>query len=430
MSENGGESTLSPRVSRFRWLVILLLILNSVINSLDRNSLAIANPLIATELKLSPSEMGVLLSAFLWAYALAQLPSGYLIDRIGPRKMIRFSIVLWSLAQMAGGISRSLGQFFAARMALGFFEAPNAPSAAAVLAKWFKRERRGLPISLVFSGGQLGALIGPPLLTALMLAFGWRSMFLICGVVGLLVVAIFSFFYRDPERYGLTTDELASIGDGDTAPSEPRKFGFAEWKGLFRHKTIWGLVLGFAGQNYVQWLFLTWLPAYLQQAHHVSIARSGMLAAIPPLFGYFGALSAGTVSDRLIRMGLPILTARRAIPVTGMIGVTLCASGLAMGPGLEVSLTLVSGTLFFANLSGTGCWALVTAIAPQRAIGTVGSVMNFGGYTGAAIAPIVTGILVETTGSFLPSLMIGGVMAAVAGCLYAGLIRKPLPSDL
>ncbi|MDE2404578.1 MAG: MFS transporter [Sphingomonadales bacterium] len=429
MTTENSSAQLSPRAARYRWVVIVLLILNSVINSLDRHSLAIANPLIAQELGLSPSEMGFLLSAFLWAYAFAQLPSGYLIDRFGPRKMIRCSIVLWSLSQMAGGISRSLGQFFAARLALGLFEAPNAPSAAAVLAKWFPRDKRGLPISLVFSGGQLGALLGPPLLTVLMLTFGWRSMFLICGVTGLVIVANFAWMYRDPQQFGLSREEFAAIGDGNPEGADNRRFSFADWKGMFRHRTMWGLVLGFAGQNYVQWLFLTWLPGYLQKAHHVSIAHTGVLASIPTLFGYLGALAAGTASDRLIGSGMPVLSARRLVPVCGMIGVTVCAGGLAMGPGLAVSLALVSGTLFFSNLAGTGCWALVTAIAPQRAIGTVGSVMNFGGFTGAALAPIVTGILVERTGSFVLSLAIGGVMAALAGVFYAGLIRKPLPAD-
>jgi len=418
--------TLSRRTARYRWVVIALLLMNSVINALDRGSLAIANPLIAAELHLSPAQMGILLSAFLWAYALAQLPSGMLIDRFGPRRLITASIISWSLAQMAGGLSRGLGEFFAARMALGLFEAPNAPSAAAVLTSWFRRDKRGLPISMVFSGGQLGALLGPPLLTSLMLTFGWRSMFLICAVAGLVIVTIWTLLYRSPAQFGLAAGEQAEIEAGDHEQS--RRMRFRDWRLLFRHRTMWGLLCGFGCQNYVMWLFLTWLPGYLEKTHHVSIARAGALAAIPPLVAYFGALLSGPIADFVIGRGVPTLLVRRTIPIAGMVGVTLCALPLGFGPSLPIALGLISATLFFAHIAGSGCWALVTAIAPQGAVASVGSIMNFGGYVGAAVAPIVTGYTVQATGSFATSLLIGAGMSAIAGCLYWSLIRKPLPA--
>jgi len=420
------QQRLSQRTVRFRWLVILLLVTNSVINSLDRGSLAIANPLIADELHLSPSQMGVLLSAFLWAYAFAQLPAGFFVDRIGPRKMIGWSLLLWSLSQAFGGICRNLSQFFTARMALGVFEAPNVPSAASVLASWFRREKRGAPISLVFSGGQLGALIGPPLLTTLMLAFGWRAMFLMCGLAGLVAACFWAFLYRSPRDYGLDSADQAEIGMDDV--KRPH-FLFRSWRGLFRYRTMWGLIGGFACQNYVTWIFLSWLPPYLEKTFHLSIAKTGLLAAIPPLFGYLGALSAGLIADSLIGRGMPTLLVRRSMPIVAMAGVTICAFPLCLDPSLVVALALISGTLFFAHLGGTSCWALVTAIAPQRIVGSVGSIMNFGGYIGAAVAPIITGVTFQKTGSFTTSLLIGACMAAVAGCLYSWLVRKPLPIE-
>lgn len=407
--------------------MILLLVINSVINSLDRGSLAIAAPLISKELNLSPTEIGVLLSAFLWAYALSQLPSGFMIGRFGPKKMITASMLLWSAAQYAGSISRNLWQFFTSRAALGIFEAPNAPSAATVLASWFRREKRGVPISIVFSGGQLGALIGPPLLTALMLTFGWRKAFLICSVAGIIASGIFTILYRTPAQCNLNTDDQLAIGDNDGEPT--RRFDFRDWRMLFRYRTTWGLICGFGCQNYVMWLFLTWLPTYLQKTHNVSIAKTGILAAIPPLFGYLGALASGPISDLLISLGMRTLTARRGVPVAGMIGVTLCSLPLVFGPSLTIALTLISATMFFSNISGTGCWALVTAIAPKRYVGSVGSVMNFGGFIGAAIAPIVTGMTLQATNSFVISLAVGAVMAAIAGALYGMLIREPIPES-
>jgi len=420
------EAALSRRTVRFRWVVIILLLSNSIINSLDRGSLAIANPLIALQFHLSPTQMGLLLSAFLWAYALAQLPSGMLVDRFGPKKLITASVFLWSVSQIAGGISRTLGQFFAARTALGLCEAPNSPSAAAALSAWFRRESRGLPVSVVFSGGQLGALIGPPLLTTLMLGFGWRSMFLICGVAGLLLAVIWVSLYRSPEQFGLERSEQAAVG---ACQDSIRRADLREWRLLFRHRTMWGLLLGFGCQNYVMWLFLTWLPAYIEKAHHVSIARTGALAAIPLVAAFLGVLVSGPIADAIIARGVATLRARRAMPIAGMVGVTICALPLGFGPSLPTALALISATMFFSNIAGVGCWALVTAIAPQRVLASVGSIMNFGGYIGAAVAPIVTGITVQATGSFATSLLIGAAMSAIAGCLYTGLIRKPLARE-
>jgi cyanate permease len=190
---------------------------------------------------------------------------------------------------------------------------------------------------------------------------------------------------------------------------------------------MWGLILGFGCQNYVMWLFLTWLPGYLEKAHHVSIAKTGALAAIPPLFGYLGSLASGPIADAMIRRGVPLLSARRAMPIAGMIGVTVCATPLGFDPSLTAALALISGALFFSHFSGSSCWSLVTAIAPQRIVASAGSVMNFGGYIGAAVAPIMTGITLQATGSFTTSLLIGATMAAFAACFYGGLIRKPLP---
>jgi len=117
------------------------------------------------------------------------------------------------------------------------------------------------------------------------------------------------------------------------------------------------------------------------------------------------------------------------MPIAGMVGVTIFALPLGFGPSLPVALALISATLFFAHIAGSGCWALVTAIAPQRVVASVGSIMNFGGYIGAAVAPIVTGYTVQATGSFATSLLIGAGMSAIAGCLYWRLIREPLPDD-
>ena len=161
-----------------------MLVVAGVINYVDRATLAVANPLIRADLGLSIADMGYLLSAFLWAYAFSQLPTGAMVDRLGPRLLLTLGLSLWSLAQVLGGLVRGFGEFFGARVLLGIGEAPQFPTCARVVRDWFNPRDRGLATGIFNCASSLGTAIAVPLLTFLMLNFGWRTMFMIMGVAG------------------------------------------------------------------------------------------------------------------------------------------------------------------------------------------------------------------------------------------------------
>src|SRR6201994_4850646 len=228
----------TPRVKLIQRLALALLVLAGVVNYIDRATLAVANPLIREELGLSIADMGYLLSAFLWAYAFAQLPTGAMVDRLGPRILLTMGLSLWSLAQLLGGLVQGFGQFFGARILLGIGEAPQFPIGARVVRDWFHQRDRGLATGIFNCASSLGTAIAVPLLTWLMLSFGWRAMFIIMGVAGLVMAGVWFLQYRNPADIALTQQENAYRTQGDP-PGQRTQVTFREWKLLFRFRTTW-----------------------------------------------------------------------------------------------------------------------------------------------------------------------------------------------
>jgi len=207
--------TATPRVKAIQRAALAMLVVAGVINYVDRATLAVANPLIRQDLGLNIADMGYLLSAFLWAYAFAQLPTGAMVDKLGPRLLLTCGLSVWSFAQFLGGLVQGFGQFFGARILLGIGEAPQFPTCARVVRDWFNPRDRGLATGIFNCASSLGTAIAVPLLTFLMLSFGWRVMFMIMGVAGLAMAAVWFVFYRNPSDVDLTAEEVAYRTQGD-----------------------------------------------------------------------------------------------------------------------------------------------------------------------------------------------------------------------
>jgi MFS family permease len=292
-----GMELATPRLKSIQRVALALLVIAGVVNYIDRATLAVANPLIREELGLSIAEMGYLLSAFLWAYAFSQLPTGAMVDRLGPRLLLTMGLSLWSLAQLLGGLVQNFTQFFGARVLLGLGEAPQFPTGARVVRDWFNQRDRGLATGVFNCASSLGTAIAVPLLTYLMLSFGWRTMFVIMGVAGLIVAALWFALYRNPTEIILTATENAYRTQGDP-PGQRTKVTFGEWKLLFRFRTTWGMIFGYFGCIYLTWIYTAWLPGYLEIERHMSVKYTGWAAAVPFACGVEPAISG---RDRLAR---------------------------------------------------------------------------------------------------------------------------------
>ena len=414
----------SAAMRRMQWLSLTMLIVSAVINYLDRAALSIANVEVRQEMGLNATEMGVLLSAFLLSYAFSQLPTGVAVDRIGPRILLGAGLVIWSVAQAITGFVSNFSQFYWARIALGIGEAPQFPTAARVVSNWCNVSRRGLPMAAATSAApSIGTALAPPILTALMLAYGWRTMFIILGVVGVVAAAIWFLLYRDPDTQATPAD-LAHIREGDTASTS--KVTLRQWTRLFRCRTTWAMLVGNFGSGYLFWVYYAWLPGFLEMQHHISVARTGIYASIPPFCGIIGALAGGYAADRLATAGVSPINSRK-IPIivglTGTAALTVCAA-FAHSSGLAIAL--VSVAVLFSNCASATIWGIVTAASPPNYVASLGSIQNFGGYLGGACSPVVTGLVVDLTGSFVVALLIGAGAAAAGALIYLLGVTRPI----
>ncbi|WP_051356497.1 MFS transporter [Azorhizobium doebereinerae] len=423
------ELKASPRIRRIQRSALILLVLAGTINYVDRATLAIGGSTIRGELGLSIAEMGLLLSAFLWAYAFAQLPGGALIDRFGPRRLLAGGLLVWSVAQAAGGFVSSFSQFVTARVFLGLGEAPMFSSGARVVKDWYDVRSRGLPTGIFNCTSTLGPSIAPPLLTALMLTFGWRWMFIIVGIAGVMVAVAWFAIYREPEEVGLTAEEERYLTDGG-ARRKAEPITFAQWRHLFAFRVTWGLVFGFFGIVYLLWLFQAWLPGYLEMQRGLSLQKTGWLAAIPYLFGVVGSIGTGYVADRLMRAGLSPINSRRFPAVVALVLMGTFTYLAAIAPSTNLAVACIAVVMFGAGASSAMGWALVSVCAPENNTGSLGSIMNFGGYIGGALAPTVTGFIVQATGSFVPALVVGALIGLASAAVYLLVLpNRPITAD-
>ena len=417
------DSAASPRISRIQRTALILMVVGGMINYVDRSTLAIGLPLIRRDIGLSLTQSGVLLSAFLWAYAFMQLPAGAFVDRVGARLAFSAGLFVWSLAQILGGLVGTFRQFFGVRLLLGIGESPQYPTCARIVSDWFHERERGFATGVWNCSSSMGTAISAPLLTFLMLHLGWRWMFISMGIVGVLVAGIVRWLHRDPRQVRLTPKERSYLSDeGEETP----RVSFRDWRDLFHFRTTWGMILGFFGAVYTVWLYNAWLPQYLEIEWHLSVKATGWIAAIPFLFGVLGSLAGGRFCDMLVRRHFSPVTSRK-IPIVGsLLGSAFFTLLVANTASAFLAVTYISASLFLLYVCASSAWAMATVAAPKHCAASIGSIQNFGGYLGGALAPIATGWIVDRMGSFRPALIVGALVAVAAAIAHFALVRGPV----
>ena len=414
-----------PRIRRSQTLALVLLVICGVINYLDRATLAVANEYIRADLGLSLGQMGLLLSAFSWSYALCQLPVGALVDKVGPRWLLGAGLVIWSLAQAAGGLASTFGWFVIARIVLGIGEAPQFPAAARVVTNWFPLRSRGTPTGIFNSASPLGVALAPICLTPLIVATSWHWAFFVTGAMGLVAAVVWVALYRDPVRAELNAEERAYLEMDESAAAKP-KVDFAAWRALFRYRATWGMMFGFFGSVYLNWVYLTWLPGYLRTERHMDLAYAGIAASIPFFCGFAGALIAGWASDRVTRGAASPVIARRNAVVVAMLGMVLFTIPAALVESNVLAVACISIVIFLANASSACSWSLATVTAPPSRVASLGGIQNFAGFLGGALAPVLTGYIAQTW-SVVPALLTGAAIAFGGAMSYLFLVVRPIP---
>ena len=391
--------------TRTRFTVLRYTLALAVITYLDRVAISSAAPAIRSELGLSLVQMGWVFSVFTFAYAAFEIPSGWLGDISGPRKVLTRIVLWWSAFTMLTGAAWSFVSLLVVRFLFGIGEAGAFPNISKSFSNWFPTAERGNAHGVIFMGTRLGGALAPPLIVLLMAAVGWRAAFVVFGAIGVVWCLFWTrWFTDDPAAHpSVNAAELATIRSGLPPPSALPALG---WRHLLSGNVIL-LCLMYFTMPYTLYFNLTWLPTYLKEVRGFTVQQAGYVAGLVLLAGALSNWVGGRLTDFLVR--------RHGLRVGRSLGaVTLPLSGLVLLAAALVENRLAAAALFaltlgIADLCVSACWAMCHDIGGPRA-GTIGGAMNTVGNIGGAISPLVVGYTVQWWDSWtLPFLITAGV---------------------
>jgi MFS family permease len=415
-SDRASGYGLLPVSNSRRWMVVGLLFVASFINYLDRATISVALPLISIDLHLGPEIKGVVLSAFFWSYALMQVPVGWCADRWNLRWLYAGLFALWSLACGLTGIAGSLVVLILFRILLGIGESIYLPGGTKIVSLLFPSSDRGLPSGLFDSGTRLGLAVGAPVIALLIVAFGWRHMFALVGFTALLW--IIPWLLVAPRNLQSAPSSAARTGPEKGRPAPPRRFHL--------NRNLIGICLGFFCFDYYWYLFVTWLPDYLQTVRHLTLVRAGFYAALPYFIFGVGEPLGGWITDRLVRRGWNETRTRKImLSASFLFGLLLIPAARAASP--LRALAFLGGASLVGMATGN-MFAIIQSCAPPNEVGTWTGIENFAGNIGGVLAPTVTGILIARTGTYMSAFTLAAVVLVV-GILGYGFVGDINPAS-
>ena len=411
---------------KMRWVVILLCFLAIAVNYIDRANLAVAAPEIEKALGIGPAEMGFILSGFFWTYALMQMPFGWFVDRVGARIALPLAVGWWSVFTAATAMTTSVAGMFGCRLLLGIGEAGAYPSCAKLVSQWFRPAERAIATSIFDSGSRVGSALSIPVVALIIGTLGWKAAFVLTGLLGAVWIVGWFIIYRSPAHGDMT-------GEHDIVPAAKAsaESGKVTWASLFRHRTLWGMMLGFFCLNFVIYFFITWFPSYLVQTRGFSLKSLGTLGMIPALVAIPGGWLGGYVSDGLFRRGWSLTAARKTCMVGGMLLSSIITLS-AFTSDIYLMLAffgIAYGSLAFAAAS---IWSLPGDVAPTpHHVASISGIQNFASNLAGIVITTFTGVMVAMSkGSFTVPLVVAGGFCFFGAFSYLVIVGRiePLPA--
>ncbi|WP_371370646.1 MFS transporter [Sporomusa aerivorans] len=419
----------SIKKTNVRWFIVFMLFLVSSLNYADRAAMSIGATSMQKDLGLNAVSLGYIFSAFSWAYVLAQIPGGWLLDRFGSKKVYAYSIFLWSLFTLFQGFVGFLTggavviTLFALRFIIGFAEAPAYPANSRITASWFPAKERGTAAS-IFASAQYGAtVIFSPIMAWMTQSFGWKENFIMMGAIGIILTFVWlKTIYGPKEHPKINSAELEYIEQGGgmvNLDSKTEVNNEPKWpyiKQLLQSRMLMGIFIGQYCINVLTYFFLTWFPVYLVQARGMSILKAGFVASLPAVCGFTAQILSGIFSDYLLKKGYSLTVARKVPIVSGMLlSMVMVGCNYVSSEGLVIFLMSLA---FFGKGFGAIGWCVISDTAPKEILGLSGAMFNSFGNLAGIITPIVIGYIVHGTGSFNGALAYVGANALVAIICY------------
>ena len=395
---------------RYRHRVLTLLFFLSIITYLDRVCIAVAGPAMQKELDLSPTQWGWVVGIFALSYAIFEIPSGAMGDRIGPRRILTRIVLWWSAFTALTGVVSNYFVLLGVRFAFGAGEAGAYPNASSSVSRWFPTTERARAIGTVWMASRIGGALSPLLVVPIMVMWGWRSAFYIFGAVGVVWCVIWYWWYRDlpSEKAGVTPQELAEIGDTQRAPHG------LPWGQVLRSANLWKIMLMYHTYCWGSYFYLSWMPTYLAKGRGFSPDEMKIYAMLPFIAGALGNLTGGTLSDIMVRkFGLSL--GRRVIGTAGLAASALCMFFTGFTGDRYLAVALLTLGYFSMDCMLPPSWAVCTDVGGKYA-GAVSGTMNMAGQFGSFMSSVAFGKLVDHYGGRydIPLMIFGGFLAVSA----------------
>jgi len=393
------DSKASPTAARFKVLLLLFSLTN--ITYLDRLCISAAAPAITKAFNFSPLQMGYIFSAFTLAYALFEIPSGWLGDYFGTRKALTRIVVWWSMFTALTSAATGFGSLILVRFLFGAGEAGAFPNIARSISRWFPASHQGRALSIAFVGNAIGAAISTPLVFKLVALQGWRMPFVEFGGLGVVWAVAWYWWFRDrPEEHrSVNAEELKFIRSDQIDAEQLGDTRHVPWAFLLRSKNL-ALICGmYFAFGYALYFYITWLPTYLLNARGFSSNYAGFFSALPWLASACGFWLGGLLTDYLARRTGSLKIGRCVVGAIGLLTSAMALVAVVLTADRVVAACLIAVAAFCQMMTGGAAWAVCLDVGRRNA-GVVTGCMNMVGNIGGAIAPIVAGYAVEKRGSW------------------------------
>ncbi|MBN2610142.1 MAG: MFS transporter [Bacteroidales bacterium] len=402
-------------IHRLRWWILGLLVIAMITSYIDRGNISMVAPLISDLLNLDPQKKGYIFSAFLLGYAIMQIPAGLLVDRFDIKWTYAIAYFIWGITASAFGFASVYWHFIVLRILLGIWESVSGPAGNAYVAKYFREDERGFASGLLVSGSKIGPAVGAIIAGCLIHHYGWQMLFILCGLVPLVWLIPWLLFYSEQDKI-----DRQKINASNKSPNNLKNIPLNL---LIKKRKIWGIFLGYFFYGYVWFLYISWLPSYLYEVLGFSIKETGWWAG----FAY-GTLSiivviSGWFADILIRRGYSPTKIRKTFIIAGFLfGTLILPVPFIQNPVSAVILVVI--TIGGMGLATANTWAITQSVAPENAIGTVAGIQNFGATFGGFLAPIISGFLIKSTGSYISVFVLAGIAMFFGIFCYVVFIGK------
>ncbi len=384
------------KIGNYRWTVCALIFFATTINYLDRQVIGILKPLLESDLNIGEVQYANIVTVFQLAYGLSMLFVGRLIDKFGTKLGYMFSVLLWSIAAMGHALAKGVLGFGFWRGLLGVSESGNFPAANKTIAEWFPKKERALAIGIFNSGTNVGAIVAPLAVPAIIIAWGWQAAFIITGATGFIWIVLWIIFYELPERKRkLSKAELLYIKSDADEQNESEKP--IPWLKLLKYRQTWLFFIGKSMTDPIWWFYLFWIPGWLSTVRGagLDIKSFGLPLVVIYTSTTVGSIGGGWISSFMIKKGMSPFNARKYTMLIFALLVVPVFFAQSPGVGNWGAVALISLAASSHQAWSANIYATVSDSFPKRAISSITGIGGMGGAVAGAFVSIFAGHILE-----------------------------------